>query len=53
MIVSVDDPDAGTMRLAGLPIKMSAYADPTNRLPMPRLNEHGDRLRAEFGEASE
>ena len=53
MIVSIDDPDAGTMRLAGLPIKMSAYADPTNRPPMPRLNEHGDRLRAEFGEASE
>ncbi len=53
MIISIDDPDAGTMRLAGQPIKMSAYADPTNRTPMPRLNEHGDRLRAEFGEATE
>ena len=53
MIISIDDPDAGTMRLAGQPVKMSAYADPTNRTPMPRLNEHGDRLRAEFGEATE
>lgn len=53
MIVSVDDPNAGTMRLAGLPIKMSAYADPATRPPMPRLNEHGARLRAEFGEEAE
>ena len=52
MIVSVDDPDAGRMRLAGLPIKMSAYADRTTRPPAPRLDEHGDRLRAEFDEAS-
>ena len=53
MLVSIDDPDAGRMRLAGLPVKMSAYEDRPTRLPMPRLNEHGDRLRAEFGEASE
>ena len=49
MIVSVDDPDAGTMKLAGLPIKMSAYPDGETRPPAPRLNEHGARLRAEFG----
>lgn len=52
MIVSVDDPDAGRMRLAGLPIKMSVCADRATRPPAPRLNEHGDRLRAEFDEAA-
>ncbi|MCY3828631.1 MAG: CoA transferase [Rhodospirillaceae bacterium] len=51
MIVNIDDPDAGTMAFAGLPIKMSAYADRTTRPPAPRLDEHGARLRAEFGEA--
>ena len=53
MLVSIDDPDAGRMRLAGLPVKMSAYEDRPTRPAMPRLNEDGDRLRAEFGEASE
>ena len=48
MLVSIDDPDAGRMRLAGLPIKMSAYPDRSTRPPAPRLDEHGDRLRAEF-----
>ena len=50
MIVNIDDPDAGTMAFAGLPIKMSAYADRTTRPPAPRLDEHGARLRAEFNE---
>ena len=49
MLVPVADPDAGTLRLAGLPIKMSACEDRATRPPAPRLNEHGDRLRAEFG----
>ena len=48
MLVSIDDPDAGRMRLAGLPIKMSGYPDRSTRPPAPRLDEHGDRLRAEF-----
>lgn len=52
MIVSVNDPDAGAMKLAGLPIKLSAYEDPKTRPPMPRLDEHAARLRAEFDEAS-
>lgn len=52
IIVSVDDPAAGRMRLAGLAIKMSTCADRTSRPPMRRLDEHGDRLRAECDEAS-
>ena len=52
MIVSVDDPDAGAMNLAGMPIKLSAYDDPKTRPPMPRPDEHAARLRAEFDEAS-
>jgi len=52
MIVTVDDPAAGTMKLSGLPIKTSAYQDRNTRSPMPRLNQHGDDLRSEFSEAS-
>jgi CoA:oxalate CoA-transferase len=43
MIVEVEDPDAGTVRLFGCPIKMSAFADPHRRATAPRLD--GDRAR--------
>ena len=41
MIVSVPDGSGGTLKLAGNPIKMSAFADPTTRKPAPDLD--GDR----------
>lgn len=48
MIVTVEDPDAGTLHLAGNPIKLSAFADPSHRGPVPRLDEHRQKLLQEF-----
>jgi CoA:oxalate CoA-transferase len=41
MVVEVPDGSGGTLRLAGNPLKMSAFADPTTRAPAPDLD--GDR----------
>lgn len=41
MVVSVDDPDVGTLRMAGNPIKLSEFPDPTTRGAVPALD--GDR----------
>jgi CoA:oxalate CoA-transferase len=43
MIVEVDDPRAGMVKLTGCPIKMSAFADPHQRATAPALD--GDRAR--------
>jgi CoA:oxalate CoA-transferase len=44
MIVST-----GHLRMAGNPIKLSAFPDPPTRQPAPDLDAHGERIRAEFG----
>lgn len=41
MVVEVPDGSGGTLKLAGNPLKMSAFADPTTRAPAPDLD--GDR----------
>ena len=41
MLIETDDPAAGRVRLAGNPMKLSAFADPTTRAPAPDLD--GDR----------
>jgi CoA:oxalate CoA-transferase len=41
MIVTVDDPDIGAIRMQGNPIKLSAHEDPKTREPAPDLD--GDR----------
>jgi CoA:oxalate CoA-transferase len=41
MLVSVPDGSGGTLKLAGNPLKMSAFDDPTTRKPAPDLD--GDR----------
>jgi CoA:oxalate CoA-transferase len=41
MVVSVDDPQSGTLKMAGNPIKLSAFDDPRTRGPIPDLD--GDR----------
>lgn len=41
MVVSSDDAVAGTLRMAGNPIKMAGFADPATRGPTPDLD--GDR----------
>lgn len=46
MLVDVADPEAGDFRMAGNPIKMSAYADPATRPPMPGLDANRDGILA-------
>ena len=41
MLVEIDDPKAGRVRVAGNPLKLSAFADPPSRAPAPELD--GDR----------
>jgi CoA:oxalate CoA-transferase len=47
MVVTVEDKIAGTVSVAGNPIKMSGMEDPTTRPPIPELGEHtNDVLRS-------
>jgi CoA:oxalate CoA-transferase len=39
---------AGGLRMAGNPIKLSAFGDPPTRRPAPDLNADGERIRKEF-----
>jgi CoA:oxalate CoA-transferase len=43
MIVKADG-----LRMAGNPVKLSAFADSTTRKPAPRLDADGERIREEF-----
>jgi len=43
MIVAIEDPEAGPLKLAGNPIKLSAFADPASRPAAPALD--GDRAK--------
>jgi CoA:oxalate CoA-transferase len=52
MVVSVDDPIAGSVRMAGNPIKLSAFADPSVRPPAPDLDADRKNVIAEFVGAS-
>lgn len=40
--------DAGGLGVPGQPLKLSTYDDPVSRPAEPRLDQHGDALRAEF-----
>jgi len=40
MIVSIDDPITGPMKVSGNPIKISGFEDPTTRSPAPNLDEN-------------
>ena len=40
MVIRARDPVAGEVKMAGNPIKLSAYADPPERPPAPALDEH-------------
>ena len=51
MLVEVDDPVAGRLRLAGNPIKLSGVEDPASRPPAPELDEHRAGILAELEEA--
>jgi CoA:oxalate CoA-transferase len=44
MLVSVPDGSGGTLKLAGNPIKMSAFDDPKTRRPAPDLDSDRDAI---------
>jgi CoA:oxalate CoA-transferase len=50
MIVNVEDPVTGPMRVVGNPVKISGFEDPTTREPAPNLDENRDAILAEFGD---
>lgn len=53
MVVEVEDPVAGRVKIAGNPIKMSGFADETTRPRVPELGEHTDEVLASIGFATE
>ena len=49
MLVAVDDPVTGPLRLAGNPMKVSGFADPPSRAPAPDLDADRDHILRELG----
>jgi CoA:oxalate CoA-transferase len=49
MLVEVQDPRAGTLKMAGNPIKLSGFPDPPVRPPAPDLDANRTELLAELG----
>jgi CoA:oxalate CoA-transferase len=49
MLVGVDDPTMGALRLAGNPMKLSAFADPPSRAPAPDLDGDREAILRELG----
>lgn len=47
MVVSAEDAETGTLQMAGNPIKLSGYPDPSTRAPAPALDADGARIRRE------
>lgn len=50
MVVTADDKAAGRLKMAGNPIKMAGFADPSERSPAPDLGADQARVLAELGE---
>ena len=48
MIVSIDDPITGPMKVSGNPVKISGFEDPETRTPAPNLDEHRDQILKEI-----
>jgi CoA:oxalate CoA-transferase len=49
MLVDVEDPVTGTLKLAGNPMKFSAFPDPTTRDPSPDLDADRAAILRELG----
>ncbi len=49
MLVTVEDPVSGRLKLAGNPLKSSAFADPPTREPAPELDGNRAALLRELG----
>ncbi len=48
MVVEVDDPTAGRLKVAGNPIKLSGYDDPTTRATAPDVDQDRERILEEL-----
>lgn len=48
MVVTADDPEAGGVRMAGNPIKLSGVPDPPTRAPAPDLDADRDAIMKEL-----
>ena len=48
MIVSANHNKIGNFKMAGNPIKMSPYEDPSNRGEIPDLDQHRKKILDEF-----
>lgn len=48
MIVSIEDPVTGSMKVAGNPIKISSFADPETRQPAPNLDQDREQILEEL-----
>lgn len=49
MVVEVDDPKVGKMKVAGNPVKLSGYEDPLERPTAPDVDQDRARILAELG----
>src|SRR5690348_111204 len=49
MLIEVDDPVTGPLKLAGNPMKSSAFPDPTSRAKAPDLDENRANILRELG----
>jgi CoA:oxalate CoA-transferase len=49
MLISVEDPKAGQLKLTGNPLKLSAFADPPTRRAAPALDADRQKLLRELG----
>jgi CoA:oxalate CoA-transferase len=53
MVVTLEDPVAGTQRFVGNPVKISGYPDPVTRAPAPDLDGNRVGILAELGIANQ
>ena len=49
MLITLEDPAAGTLTLAGNPLKFSAFPDPPTRAPAPALDQDRAKILKELG----
>ena len=49
MLIDCDDPVTGPLKLAGNPMKLSAFADPPSRAPAPDLDADRAAILRELG----
>jgi CoA:oxalate CoA-transferase len=49
MLIEVPDGSGGTLKLAGNPLKMSAFDDPTTRRPAPDLDSDREAILSFLG----